>query len=97
LLQDRYGVVQPYRVARARRATGSEAPRPSQSRACVLSDQAPSLQDVLERACEEELAYLILDGTIITCDRLAGTTISRKGKEIDRDGSPMCSPGTSTI
>jgi hypothetical protein len=51
----------------------------------------------LERACEEELAYLILDGTIITCDRLAGTTISRKGKEIDRDGSPMCSPGTSTI
>ena len=37
----------------------------------------------MERASEEELAYLILDGTIIACDRLTGTTISRKGKEID--------------
>jgi hypothetical protein len=50
---------------------------------CVLSDQAPNLQEALDRAREEELAYLILDGTIIACDRLAGTTISRKGKEID--------------
>ena len=50
---------------------------------CVLSDQAPDLQEALERAREEEFAYLILDGTIIACDRLAGTTVSRKGKEID--------------
>ena len=50
---------------------------------CVLSDQAPSLQEALERAREEELPYLILDGTIIDCDRLTGTTTSRKGKEID--------------
>ena len=28
---------------------------------CVLSDQAPNLQEALERAREDELAYLILE------------------------------------
>jgi DDE superfamily endonuclease len=37
----------------------------------------------LERAVRDELPYLILDGTIISCDRPAETTISVKGKEID--------------
>jgi len=37
----------------------------------------------LERVRDEELACLILDGTITTCDQLTGTTISRKGREID--------------
>ena len=31
----------------------------------------------------DEVPYLILDGTIISCDRLAETTISVKGKKID--------------
>ena len=49
----------------------------------VLSDRAPELQDALEQAKEEELAYLILDGKVIACDRVAGTKISKKGKEVD--------------
>jgi hypothetical protein len=50
---------------------------------CVLSDQAPDLQEALERAVRDEVPYLILDGTIISCDRLAEPTISVKGREID--------------
>ena len=49
----------------------------------VLSDQAPDLQEALERAKESKVAYLILDGTIISCDRLDEAKISKKGKEID--------------
>ena len=41
---------------------------------CVLSDQAPDLQQALERAVRDGLPYLILDGTIIACDRLAEMT-----------------------
>jgi hypothetical protein len=49
----------------------------------VLSDQAPELQEALERAKDEEIAYLILDGKVIESDRVAGTKISKKGREID--------------
>lgn len=49
----------------------------------VLSDQAPDLQEALEKAKDEEIAYLILDGKVVECDRVAGTKISKKGKEID--------------
>jgi hypothetical protein len=49
----------------------------------VLSDQAPDLQEALERAKAEEIAYLILDGKVIEADRVAGTKISKKGKQID--------------
>jgi hypothetical protein len=49
----------------------------------VLSDQAPDLYDALERAAEEGVPHLILDGTIIATDRLSETKISKKGKEID--------------
>jgi len=48
----------------------------------VLSDQAPDLQEALEKAKDEEIAYLILDGKVVECDRVAGTKISKKGKEI---------------
>jgi hypothetical protein len=54
---------------------------------CVLSDQsdqAPNLQEALERAVRERLPHLILDGTIISCDRLTEPTLSVKGKEIGR-------------
>jgi hypothetical protein len=50
---------------------------------CVLSDQAPDLQEALERAVRDKVPYLILDGTIISCDRLTEPTISVKGREID--------------
>ena len=49
----------------------------------VLSDQAPELQEALERAKGEQIAYLILDGKVVESDRVAGTKISKKGKEID--------------
>ncbi len=49
----------------------------------VLARQAPDLCDALERAASQGLAHLILDGTVIGCDRVRETKISRKGKEID--------------
>jgi len=49
----------------------------------VLSDQAPDLQEALERAKRAGVAHLILDGTVISCDRLDEAKISKKGKEID--------------
>jgi hypothetical protein len=50
----------------------------------VLAAKAPSLREALERAVEQGLPYLILDGTLISCDRCAGKKTSKKGKEIDR-------------
>lgn len=49
----------------------------------VLSRQAPNLQEALEKALGDGIAYLILDGKIIECDRLTEPTVSRKGREID--------------
>jgi DDE superfamily endonuclease len=49
----------------------------------VLAAKAPSLREALDKAVEQGLPYLILDGTLISSDRCAGTRISRKGKEID--------------
>ena len=50
----------------------------------VLSAQAPALARALERAKEQGLPYLILDGKIVASDRLREKTTSKKGKEIDR-------------
>jgi hypothetical protein len=49
----------------------------------VLAAKAPSLREALERAVGQGLPYLILDGTLVSSDRCAGTKTSRKGKEID--------------
>ena len=49
----------------------------------VLAAKAPSLRDALEKAAEQGLPYLILDGTLISSDRCADKKTSRKGKEID--------------
>ncbi|NJP42543.1 transposase family protein [Actinacidiphila epipremni] len=38
----------------------------------VLADQAPGLHDVLDRCRREGMAHVILDGTLIESDRLAG-------------------------
>jgi DDE superfamily endonuclease len=49
----------------------------------VLADQAPDLEQTLEAAKAAGCAYLILDGTLISTDRLAETKASKKGREID--------------
>jgi hypothetical protein len=50
----------------------------------VLAARAPSLRQALEKAKEQRLAYLILDGKVVASDRCKEKTTSRKGKEIDR-------------
>ena len=47
----------------------------------VLAAKAPSLRDALDKALEQGLAYLILDGTLISSDRCADKKTSKKGKE----------------
>jgi hypothetical protein len=49
----------------------------------VLAATAPSLREALDKAVEQGLPYLILDGTLISSDRCAGKKISKKGKKID--------------
>jgi hypothetical protein len=50
----------------------------------VLAARAPTLHEALEKAVEQGLPYLILDGTLISSDRCAGKKTSKKGKEIDK-------------
>jgi len=50
----------------------------------VLAAKAPSLREALDKAVEQGLAYLILDGTLVSSDRCADKKTSKKGKEIDR-------------
>ena len=50
----------------------------------VLAACAPGLKQARETARETGLPYLILDGKIVAADRCAETTVSRKGREIDR-------------
>ena len=49
----------------------------------VLAAKAPTLHEALEKAVEQGLPYLILDGTLISSDRCADKKTSRKGREID--------------
>lgn len=49
----------------------------------VLADQAPDPHDALEKAKDEGLAYVILDGRILSADRCGEKTPSVKGKQID--------------
>ena len=50
----------------------------------VLAAKAPSLREALDKAVEQGLPYLILDGTLIASDRCADKKTSREGKEIDK-------------
>jgi hypothetical protein len=49
----------------------------------VLAAQAPDLHEALERARDEGLSHLILDGKVIDTDRVTEPKLSRKGKQID--------------
>jgi hypothetical protein len=50
----------------------------------LLAARAPSLRQALEKAKEQGLAYLILDGKVVASGRCKEKSTSRKGKEIDR-------------
>jgi len=50
----------------------------------VLAATAPTLREALDKAVEQGLPYLILDGTLVSCDRCADKKTSKKGKEIDK-------------
>lgn len=50
----------------------------------VLAARAPDLHAALDRAENEGMPHLILDGKIVDTDRLHVKTVSKKGKEIDR-------------
>ncbi|GAA2001739.1 IS5-like element IS470 family transposase [Nocardiopsis rhodophaea] len=39
----------------------------------VLADQSPDLHQVLQRCREQGMGRVVLDGTLIACDRVAGT------------------------
>jgi DDE superfamily endonuclease len=47
----------------------------------VLAAKAPTLREALEKAAEQGLPYLILDGTLVSSDRCADKKTSAKGKE----------------
>ena len=49
----------------------------------VLADEAPELREALERAKDEGLSHVILDGKIIPCDRCKEPAVSVKGEVID--------------
>jgi hypothetical protein len=49
----------------------------------VLAGQAPELSAALERARDEGVSHVILDGTVIACDRCNEPAISVKGEVID--------------
>ena len=49
----------------------------------VLAEQAPELREALERAQDEGLSHVILDGKIIPCDRCKEPAVSVQGEVID--------------
>ena len=49
----------------------------------VLAGQAPDLHQALQHAQEQGMTSVILDGTVITTDRLGEKTTSMRGKTID--------------
>jgi hypothetical protein len=49
----------------------------------VLAEQAPDLHRALQRAAADGLPHVILDGTVIPCDRCKEPAVSVKGEVID--------------
>jgi hypothetical protein len=49
----------------------------------VLAAKAPDLHTALERAQDQDLAYLILDGKVFATDRLRESALNRKGETVD--------------
>ena len=49
----------------------------------VLAARAPDLHEALQQVADDGWAFVILDGKLFDCDRLAETTTSVKGETID--------------
>jgi hypothetical protein len=49
----------------------------------VLAARAPTLAEALEKARDDGLGYVILDGKVVAADRCLLKTVSRKGTDID--------------
>jgi hypothetical protein len=49
----------------------------------VLAAQAPDLHQVLQECRDRGFSHVILDGTLIETDRVAGTHVNSEGKEVD--------------
>ena len=49
----------------------------------VLADQAPDLAQALDRAIEEGLPHVVLDGTLIRTDRCREKVLSVRGEPVD--------------
>jgi hypothetical protein len=49
----------------------------------VLAQEAPGLREALERASDEGLSHVILNGKIIACDRCTEPAVSVRGEVID--------------
>ena len=49
----------------------------------VLSARAPDLHQALDRAAEEGLPHVVLDGTLIRTDRCREKTLSVRGQDVD--------------
>ncbi|WP_026448813.1 transposase family protein [Actinopolyspora mortivallis] len=73
----------PARLARDHGVARATAYRYLDEVITVLADQAPDLHQALRQAHEQDMTYVILDGTVITSDRLAEKTTSVQGKTID--------------
>ena len=52
--------------------------------AAVLAAKAPGLEEALDRAADQGIPFVILDGTLISSDRCSDKKTSKKGTEIDK-------------
>ena len=57
----------------------------------VLAEQAPDLHHTLQQCREQSMVHAILDGTLIDCDRVAGT--NDKGNDAWYSGKAKCFAG----
>src|SRR5262249_57822301 len=73
----------PGALARGHGVPGAPAFRYVDEVIAVLAAQAPGLHQALERARDEGLPHVILDGTVIPCDRCKEPALSVKGEVID--------------
>lgn len=73
----------PQRLGRDHRISRATAYRYLDEVIDVLADQAPDLHQALKHAHKHDMAYVILDGTVITTDRVGEKTTSVHGKTID--------------
>jgi hypothetical protein len=74
----------PARLGRDHRISRATAYRYLDEVVAVLANQAPDLHQVLQQAHNDaNVGHLILDGTVITSDRLSEKTTSVQGKTID--------------